>query len=250
MSDSATPWTAARQTLVSSTTSWSSLKFTSIEWVMLTNLSPSATPFSFAFNLSQYQGLFQWVSSSPQVAEVLEIQLHQVLPMNIQGWFPLGLTSLISLQSKELSRVFSSTTIWNHQFFGSQPSLRSNSYICTKLLQKPLPSTFSPSICPEVMEPKPLDESERGEWKSWLKTQHSKNEDHGIWAHHFMANRWGSNGNSNRLYFFGLQNHCSHKIKRRLLLGRKVMTTLDSILKSRDITLPTKLRLVKAMVFQ
>ena len=46
----------------------------------------------------------------------------------------------------------------------------------------------------------PLDESERREWKSWLKTQHSKNEDHGIWSHHFMANRWGNNGNSVRLF--------------------------------------------------
>ena len=53
-----------------------------------------------------------------------------------------------------------------------------------------------------------LDESERGEWKSWLKTQHSKNEDHGIRSHHFMANRRGNNGNSDRLYFGGLQNHC------------------------------------------
>ena len=49
--------------------------------------------------------------------------------------------------------------------------------------------------------------------------------------------------------FFGLQNHCRYEIKRRLLLGRKVMTNLDSILKSRDISLPTKVRLVKAMVF-
>ena len=56
-------------------------------------------------------------------------------------------------------------------------------------------------------------------------------------------------GNSVRLYFWGLQNHCSHEIKRHLLLGRKVMTNLDSILKSRDIILPTKVRLVKAMVF-
>ena len=47
----------------------------------------------------------------------------------------------------------------------------------------------------------PLDESERGEWKSWLKTQHSKNEDHGIQSHHFVASRWGNNGNSDRLYF-------------------------------------------------
>ena len=44
--------------------------------------------------------------------------------------------------------------------------------------------------------------------KSWLKAQHSRNEDHGIWSHHFMGNRWGNNGNSDRLYFSGLQNHC------------------------------------------
>ena len=53
-----------------------------------------------------------------------------------------------------------------------------------------------------------LHESERGEWKSWLKAQHSENEDHGIWSHHFMGNRWGNSANSVRLYFFGLQNHC------------------------------------------
>ena len=68
-----------------------------------------------------------------------------------------------------------------------------------------------------------------------------------------MGNRWGDSGNSVRLYFFGLQNHCdgdcSHEIKRCLLLGRKVMTNLDSNLKSREITLPTKIHLVKAMVF-
>ena len=68
-----------------------------------------------------------------------------------------------------------------------------------------------------------------------------------------MSNRWGNNGNSERLYLFGLQitadGDCSNEIKRRLLLGRKVMTNLDRILKSRDITLPTKVHLVKAMVF-
>ena len=63
------------------------------------------------------------------------------------------------------------------------------------------------------------------------------------------ANRWGNSGNSVRLYFGGLQNHCSHEIKRHLLLGRKVRTNLDSIFKSRDITLPTKVCLVKAMGF-
>ena len=49
---------------------------------------------------------------------------------------------------------------------------------------------------------KPLDESQRGEWKSWLKAQHSENEDHGIWPHHFMGNRWGNSGNSVRLFFW------------------------------------------------
>ena len=46
------------------------------------------------------------------------------------------------------------------------------------------------------------------ESKSWLQAQHSENEDHGIWPHHFMGNRWGNSGNSVRLYFWGLQNHC------------------------------------------
>ena len=60
-----------------------------------------------------------------------------VLPMNIQGWFTLGLTGLISLQSKRLSRVFSNTRVRKHQFFGTQPSLWSNSYISTWLQKKP-----------------------------------------------------------------------------------------------------------------
>ena len=57
-------------------------------------------------------------------------------------------------------------------------------------------------------ELKSLDESERRECKSCLKTQHSKSKDYGIWSHHFMANKWGNNGNSDRVYFFGLPNHC------------------------------------------
>ena len=60
-----------------------------------------------------------------------------VLPINIQVWFPLGLIGLISLQSRRLSRIFSSTTIWKHQFFGAQPSLWSISHIYTWLLEKP-----------------------------------------------------------------------------------------------------------------
>ena len=90
----------------------------------------------------------------------------------------------------------------------------------------------------------PLDEDERGKQKSWLKTRHSINEDHGIQSHHFMANRWGNSGNSERFYFGGSKItadvNCSHEIKRCLLFGRKVVTNLDSILKSRDITLLTR----------
>ena len=62
-----------------------------------------------------------------------------VIPMYIQSWFPLALTGLISLLSKKLSRVFSSTTIWKHQFFSAQPSLWSYSHICTWLLKKKKP---------------------------------------------------------------------------------------------------------------
>ena len=68
-----------------------------------------------------------------------------------------------------------------------------------------------------------------------------------------MANRWGNNGNSDRLIFGGSKitanGDCSHEIKRCLFFGKKVMTNLDSILKSRDITLPTKVHLVNALVF-
>ena len=88
--------------------------------------------------------------------------------------------------------------------------------------------------------------------KVGLKLNIQKN-NHGIQSDHFMANRWGNSGNNGWLYFSGLQitadGDCSHEIKRCLLLGRKVMTNLDCILKSRDITLPTKVHLVKATVF-
>ena len=79
--------------------------------------------------------------------------------------------------------------------------------------------------------------------KAGLKLNIQKMKDLGTWSHHFMANRWGNNGNSDRLYYFGSKitedGDCSHEIKRRLLLGRKVMTNLDSILKSREIILST-----------
>ena len=81
----------------------------------------------------------------------------------------------------------------------------------------------------------------------------SENADHGIRSHHFIGNRRGNSGNSVSLYFGGSKITADgdfiHEMKRRLLPGRKVMTNLDSIFKSRDITLPTTVCLVKAMVF-
>ena len=93
---------------------------THVHWV--SDAIQSSHPMSFpsppAFNLSQYQGLFQWVSSLHQVAKVLGVSASaSVTPMNIQDWYPLWLTGLISLLSKGLSRVFSNATIQKHQFF-------------------------------------------------------------------------------------------------------------------------------------
>ena len=98
----------------------------------------------------------------------------------------------------------------------------------------------------------PLDESERWEWKSWLKIQQSKNQ---IMASSLITS-WQIDGEIMETvtdYFWGSKiiadGDCSGEIKRHVLLGRKAMTNLDSILQNKDIILPTKVRLVKAMVF-
>ena len=111
---------------------------THVHWVVDT-IQPShplLPSFPMAFNLFQHQGLFQWVfASCGQSIGASASEL--VLPMNVQSWFPLGLTGLISLQSMGLSRVSSSTIVRKHQFFGAQLSLSSNSHICTWLPKKP-----------------------------------------------------------------------------------------------------------------
>ena len=112
---------------------------TYIHWVSdaIKPSQPLFSPSPPAFNLSQHQGLFKWISSSHQVAKVLVLASVSVHPMNIQDWLPLGWTGWISLQSKGLSRVFSNMTVQKHQFFGTQPSLWSNSHIHTWLLKNP-----------------------------------------------------------------------------------------------------------------
>ena len=90
----------------------------------------------------------------------------------------------------------------------------------------------------------------KGELKSLLRKVKEESEKAGLKLNiqktkimtsgHITTNRRGNNGNSDKLYFLGLQNHCSHEIKRHLFLGRKAITNLDSILKSRDITLLPK----------
>ena len=126
----AIPWTTAHQASLSFTISQSLLKFTSIESVMPSNHLILSRPLLLLLSIfprirvfSNELALRQSIAASASAS---------VLPKNIQGQFPLGLIGLISLQSKELSRVFfSSTTVQNHQFFNAQPSLWSNSHIGT-----------------------------------------------------------------------------------------------------------------------
>ena len=132
---SVTPWTAAHQASLSLTISCSLLKLMSIESVMPSNhlilcrpllLLPSIFPRLGSFPMSR---LF---ASDGQSIGVSALTL--ILPVSIQIWFPLRLTSLISLQTKVFLRVFSSATIWKHQFFGIQPSLwpTSHPYMTTE----------------------------------------------------------------------------------------------------------------------
>ena len=96
-------------------------------------LSPSSPP---TLNLSQHQG-FSPVSQLFASAGQMIGASASVLPMNIQGWLPVGLAGLISWLSKGLSRVLSSTTVQKHRFFSTQPTLWSSSSICAGLLIKP-----------------------------------------------------------------------------------------------------------------
>ena len=123
---------------LSLTISQSLPKFMSITWVMPSShiflcrslyLLPSIFPSMGSFPVSRH-----FASGGQSIGASASAS---VLPMNSQGWFPLGSPGLISLLSKGLSRLFTSTTVWRHQFFGAPPSLWSSSYNCTWPLGKP-----------------------------------------------------------------------------------------------------------------
>ena len=123
----ATPWTAADQASLSFTISWILLKFISIELMMPSSHLILCHPFLLMPSIFSSISLFLWVSSLNQIAKDGTSTLALVLPVDIQGWFPLGLTGLISLQSKTLSRIFSSTSLkalvlWRSAFFMVQLS--------------------------------------------------------------------------------------------------------------------------------
>ena len=133
-----TPWTAAHQASLSITNTQSLLRLLSIESVMPSNhlilchpllllhpIFPSIRVFSNELALS-----IRW-------PKYWSFRFTSVLPLNIQDWFPLGLTSLITLLSKGFSRVFSNATVQKQHFFNTQPYLWSNSNICTRLVEKP-----------------------------------------------------------------------------------------------------------------
>ena len=133
-----TPWTAACQTFLSITNFKSLLKLMSIESVMACNHLILFCLLLFLLQSFPASGSFpvnQVFASSGE--SICASALASVLPMNIQDWFPLGLTGWISLQSKGLSRVFSNTTVQKHQFLSAQLSFWYNSHIYTWLLEKP-----------------------------------------------------------------------------------------------------------------
>ena len=152
-------------------------------------------------------GCFQIVVLEKTLESPLDCKIKPVIPRGNQPWIFIGRTDaegeaprlwLPELGQKMYIISFKHTcqvgriTSWNQD--------------CWKKYQQPQICRWYHSHGRKQRgTKKPLDESESGEWKRWLKTQHSENKDHGIWSHHFMGNRWGNSGNSVRLYFLGLQ---------------------------------------------
>ena len=133
-----TPWTAAHQASLSFTISQTCSNSCPLSQWCHPTISSSVVPFSSYLQSSPTSGSFPMSQLFASGGQSIGASISaSVLPMNIQDWFPLGLTGLISLQSKGLSKVFSNTTVKKHQFFGAQLSLWSNYHIHTWLLKKP-----------------------------------------------------------------------------------------------------------------
>ena len=141
-----TPWTAAHQASLSFTISWSLLKLMLLTWWCHPTISSSVAPFSSWFLSFSASGSFPMSRLFASGGQSIGTSVSaSVLPMNSQGWFPLGLIGLISLQSTGLLRVFSNTTVQDHQFFSIQP-LWSSSHIYTWVLEKPLLWLYRPLL--------------------------------------------------------------------------------------------------------
>ena len=133
-----TPWTAARQTSLSLLSPRVCLNSCALSWWCHPIISSSVVPFSSCLQSFPASGCFPMGQLFPSRGHSIGASFSaSVLPMNIQGWFPLGLADLISLLSNGLSRVFSSTTVRKHRFFSARPSLWPNSHIHAWLLEKP-----------------------------------------------------------------------------------------------------------------
>ena len=194
------------------------LRLTSIELMMPSNhliLSPPSPP---ALNLFQHQGLFQWVGSSSDGWSVGIFASASVLPMDIQVWFPLGFTGLMSLLSKGLSSIFTSTRVRKHQFFDAQPSLWSNSHIppykakiiiiwlfTRSILCRPL--LLLPSIFPTIR----VFSNDLALWIRWPK----------YWSFSFSTSPY-SGLVSFRIDWFDLKKCYHQELERETTLGREL----------------------------
>ena len=132
----ATPWTVARQASLPSPSPRACSNSSPLSQWCHPTISSSVTPFSSCLQSFPASGSFLISRVFESGGQSIGASAS-VLPVNIQDWFPLGLTCLISFQSKGLSRVFSNTTVQKHQFFSTRPSLWSSSHIHTWLLEKP-----------------------------------------------------------------------------------------------------------------
>ena len=202
-------------------------------WCYLT--ISSAAPFSFWFQSFPASVSFPMSQLSASGGQSIRtLASTSVLLMNIQYWFPLGLTGLISLLSKGLSRAFWSTTIWKHQFFGPQTSflMAEIKEELKSFLMRVKEECEKTGLKLNIQKTKIIASTPITSWKIDGENVET------VTDFIFLGSKIPADGDS------------SHEIKRCLLLGEKAMTNLDSILKSRDITLPTKICKSKLWFFQ